>query len=89
MAVYLLHFDRPHHHAQHYVGHTDDVQARIERHSKGNGARIVQRFAEIGIGFEVAMVWPDGDKKMEKRIKHRHGSIKDWCPICQQKEDGV
>ena len=89
MAVYILHFHKAHHHAQHYVGAVNGpcVESRIARHKAGNGAKIVARFAELGIGFEVAQVWPEGDFKMEKAIKHRHGSIKQFCPVCRAMED--
>ena len=86
MAVYLLHFHRPHHHAQHYVGETSGecIKERIARHRAGNGAKIVARFSQLGIGFDVARIWPDGDFKMERSIKHRHGSIRQYCPICSK-----
>jgi predicted GIY-YIG superfamily endonuclease len=31
-TVYLIHFDRPYHHARHYIGYTDDVDARLAGH---------------------------------------------------------
>ena len=83
MAVYLLHFESALHHAQHYTGCASDVEARLKRHRSGNGAKFVKRMSELGISFEVAMIWPDGTPKLEKAIKHRHGSIKDLCPICK------
>ena len=33
MTVYLIHLDRKVHHAQHYLGSTDDLDARIAEHS--------------------------------------------------------
>ena len=33
MTVYLIHLDRKVHHAQHYLGSTDDLNARIAEHS--------------------------------------------------------
>jgi hypothetical protein len=38
-TVYLLHFDRPLHHAQHYLGFTDlELDERIARHRAGHVA---------------------------------------------------
>lgn len=81
-TVYLLHFDAPLAHAQHYVGYAEDLEARIARHRKGNGARLVSVFAEKGIGFTVARTWP-GDRKQERRIKNLKNSPR-LCPICRE-----
>jgi hypothetical protein len=35
--IYLLHYDQPLHHAQHYLGFTDDLDARTSRHLNGFG----------------------------------------------------
>jgi hypothetical protein len=39
-TVYLLHFDRPYKHARHYLGWTANLQARLDSHRAGHGARI-------------------------------------------------
>jgi predicted GIY-YIG superfamily endonuclease len=49
-TVYLLHFDRPLKHAKHYLGYANDLQARLEQHRSGNGARLIQVVQEAGIG---------------------------------------
>ncbi len=81
-TIYLLHFDRPLAHAQHYVGFAVNVEARIKSHRKGTGARLPAVFAELGIGFTVAHTWP-GDRTEERRIKNMRSSPK-LCPICRQ-----
>jgi predicted GIY-YIG superfamily endonuclease len=83
-TIYLLHFETPLAHAQHYVGYAKDLEARIERHRKGNGARLVAVFAEKGIGFTVARTWT-GDRTEERRIKNRKNSPR-LCPICREKK---
>jgi predicted GIY-YIG superfamily endonuclease len=35
MSIYLLHFDKPLHHAKHYLGLADDLEARLARHTAG------------------------------------------------------
>lgn len=64
--VYLLHFEEPiapgRHTAQHYIGHADDLAARIQTHERGRRynnlgnptgcARIVEVAHERGIGFQ-------------------------------------
>jgi len=81
-TVYLLHFDAPLAHAQHYVGYAEDLEARIVRHRKGNGARLVAVFAEKGIGFSVACTW-SGDRTEERRIKNMKMAPR-LCPICRE-----
>lgn len=80
-TVYLLHFDRPYRHARHYLGYTDDLPARIERHLAGNGGRLLQVIKAAGIGFKVARTW-EGDRSLERRLKSWHKSAQ-LCPICK------
>lgn len=88
-TVYLIHFsraigdlDNPHGAAQHYLGYTDDLAARLEAHRSGNGAAIMAAVAERGIEWVVARTWA-GDRGLERRLKNWHNSPK-LCPICQQ-----
>lgn len=79
-TVYLLHFDTPIHHAQHYLGSCNDLSKRIARHRKGHGARLTQVCVERGISFEVVRIW-DGGKVMELKLKSKKNGRK-LCPIC-------
>lgn len=81
MAVYLLHFEQKLHHAQHYLGSSDKLDERIEKHRKGSGARLVRVFAEREIGFTVARTWPDGDRGLERALKRQKNGPR-LCPIC-------
>ena len=87
-TVYLLHFsepignlDNPHGYAQHYLGFTHDLDARLAAHRSGNGSRIMEVVTERGIGWQLVRTWP-GDRALERRLKRRHNSPK-LCPICQ------
>lgn len=53
-TVYLLHFDRPYKHARHYLGWAKDLDARLEHHRAGTGARLLAVLKEHGIGFVLA-----------------------------------
>lgn len=84
--VYLLHFDAPispTHTAQHYLGYTDCLQRRIDAHRKGQAARLTQVAHERGITFQVARVWRNGTRSLERRLKNRKNHRR-LCPICQQ-----
>lgn len=83
--VYLIHFHSRYRHAGHYVGWTeeDNLDARIEEHRRGNGARLMAVVREAGIDWEVARVWPGYTRKDERRIKNS-GHIPRYCPICRE-----
>lgn len=37
-VIYVLHFDRPLHHARHYVGYARNLRARLQAHAGGRGS---------------------------------------------------
>ena len=69
-TVYLLHFSEPYYHARHYLGYTNNLEARIERHKAGNGSPLVAAVVAAGIGVELARTW-NGDRHLERRLKNR------------------
>lgn len=79
--VYLLHFSSPYKHARHYLGYTEDLQARMSRHLSGNGARLVEVVCSAGIVPVLVRVW-DGDRSLERKLKCRKNSPC-LCPICR------
>lgn len=83
-TIYLLHFDTPYKHAQHYLGWTSNLEARLERHRNGTGARLMEVIKEAGIGWELAETWT-GDRNEERRLKNLGGHRRK-CPICQEAE---
>lgn len=84
--VYLLHFDKPYYHAQHYLGYTRDLESRIERHKGGNGSPLVAAVVNAGIDIVVARTW-SGDRNLERRLKNRHNTPRQLCPICRNGGD--
>ncbi len=80
--VYLIHFDQPLKHAQHYIGFVEsDLDQRIEKHKNGTGAKIMKAVNEAGIPWQVVKVWKDGDRTFERKLKNRKNS-KCMCPLC-------
>lgn len=81
--IYILHFSRPFHHAQHYIGYTgkDDAEDRLKRHREGRGARLLAAVAQAGITWEITAVLP-GDRTEERRL-HRLNNTRKLCPLCQ------
>lgn len=83
--VYLIHFEEKLAHAQHYIGFSNDVEARHARHSRCDGARILRACKMAGIGFEVVRTWV-GDRNMERRLKNQRNA-KRMCPVCQKEKE--
>lgn len=84
MTVYLIHFDQPLHHAQHYIGKTKLLKKRIKHHKSGNGARILQVCNERGIQYDVVRIWEETKEaasNLERRLKNMKHA-KEFCPIC-------
>jgi predicted GIY-YIG superfamily endonuclease len=79
-VVYMLHFDKPYQHARHYVGWTDDLLARLDRHASGTGARLLEVITQAGIGFTLVRVC-EGTRRTERAIKNAHSTPR-YCPAC-------
>ena len=84
-TVYLIHFDKPFGHAQHYVGvckSERDVQERFREHGASNGSRLCRAAVQAGVKLMLARVWLDVPRYFELKLKGR-GKRK-LCPICQE-----
>ena len=82
MPVYLIHFNEKLSHAQHYLGSTSDLVARLHRHDAGFGARLMEVIKEKGISWQLARVWRKGDFRLERKLKARKNGPT-LCPICK------
>jgi hypothetical protein len=67
------------HSIKHYLGFAWDVDARLEQHRAGQGARITQVLRERGISWDVVAVWP-GNRGVENELK-LHSATR-ICPRC-------
>ncbi len=83
--VYLLHYQFPLAHAQHYLGNTSNLKKRIQRHRNGTSkAHLPMAFHKLGITFVVSKIW-DGEFELEKRLKKQKNNRK-LCPLCKKRE---
>ena len=81
-TVYLLHFDRKFHHAQHYIGWTEkSIAERLLTHQSGYGAKIVKAALAAGITICVVRAWK-GTRELERRLKNQKKS-RCLCPLCK------
>lgn len=80
--VYLIHFDRPLHHARHYLGYCADgtLEVRLIRHRAGRGARLLAVLRELNIGWRVVRVF-EGDRRFERYLKKTASTR--LCPVCR------
>jgi len=79
-TVYLIHLDNKLAHAQHYVGFTKNLKARLGRHGVGAGSTFMKAVVNAGITFRVSRTWV-GDRKLERILKNTK-NVKLYCPIC-------
>lgn len=82
-SIYLLHFDRPYKHARHYLGFTErPVEERLLEHGTGKGARLLQVVRAAGITWQLARVWPNATRGLERQLKNGRRGPR-LCPICR------
>ena len=83
-VVYLLHYDKPLHHASHYLGASRNLEERIARHRYGHStARITAAFHDQGSTFVVARTWETPRAfELESHIKKHFKKATVICPIC-------
>jgi hypothetical protein len=66
----------------HYLGYTENLEARLAAHRAGNGSPLAAAAVRDGIGFQLAATWPGG--RTEERVPHRYrNSPRRLCPICR------
>jgi predicted GIY-YIG superfamily endonuclease len=80
--VYLIHFDRPYKHAQHYLGSANNVEERIKQHRNNSGARLLQVINNAGINWTVVSIWKNVGRDFERKLKRCH-SGRQLCRICK------
>lgn len=87
MLVYLLHFERPLRHAQHYIGSTPDhgLERRMREHATGRGAKLTAAVARAKIPMTLARLWYSPDRRHETKLKAAKNA-RSLCPVCRSGE---
>ncbi len=80
--VYLIHLDTPLKHARHYLGFSEDLLKRLQRHHTGQGAAFMKAIAKEEISWHVSRIW-DGNYELEQVLKRQHNASH-LCPTCIQ-----
>lgn len=82
--IYLIHFDKPFHHANHYLGFVEsNLEQRIKKHKGGYGSKLMAALKRAGIGWSVVRIWETGDRNFERKLKGHSNTP--YCPICNPK----
>jgi predicted GIY-YIG superfamily endonuclease len=91
-VCYTLHFDPPYppgapegtQMAKHYTGWAADLEARLNEHAAGRGARLTQVQLAAGGTWRLASAEP-GTRDRETQLKYRGASRR--CPICRNETE--
>lgn len=87
--IYLLHFERSNrHHTRHYLGYTENLDARLQAHRAGRGSPLVAAAVRDGIDFQLAATWP-GDRHQERHLDRYNNTPRRLCPICRSQPPGA
>jgi predicted GIY-YIG superfamily endonuclease len=80
-SVYLVHFARRYKGAQHYLGFSTDIPARVKAHRAGRGAPLLGAVSKRGIPWWPVRTWKKKDGYFEQHLKRGY-ALKDLCPVC-------
>lgn len=69
--------------ARHYIGFSEDIEARLEEHRRGNGSAFMAAVSQRGIEWTLARVWPGQGRDWERHLKRQKHAAR-LCPICNQ-----
>ena len=86
--IYILHLHKPCSHAEHYLGHTSDIRARLIAHATGRGATYLARMRAKGYRWHLchlAQCPAYTAHLIERRLK-AEGHSPRYCPVCLGRE---
>lgn len=84
MFVYVLHFDTPLAHAQHYVGMTNNLRQRLTAHASGHGASITAELFDRSLPWTLTGLFqttPTNARRVERQLKESK-NISRYCDLC-------
>ncbi|MCI0551289.1 MAG: hypothetical protein L0287_10060 [Anaerolineae bacterium] len=91
MTVYILHADKPLFRGTtptgapilsgYYTGYTQDLVARLFKHSDGKGAKFTRVWFLRGVDFALGRVWEGADREWERKVKN-YKNAPLLCTIC-------
>ena len=89
-TVYLIHFsEKLDNRVHHYLGYTcaESVTARVERHRRGDGAKILNECNKRAIKYFVVRTWNSMSateaRLFERKLKRQRNHPR-LCPLCNE-----
>lgn len=86
MFIYILHFDDPLAHAQHYVGMTGNLRQRLEAHASGTGARLTEVLRDSNKPWTLGGLFQTtatNARRVERELKESK-NVARFCDICNK-----
>lgn len=83
-VIYVLHFDEPLAHAQHYAGCTTNLRKRLQTHAAGHGSHLTKELFRQGREWILGGLYEtsrDNMRKHERCLKDQ-ANAKRYCEIC-------
>lgn len=86
--VYIIHFARKFYHCQHYIGMTNCIEERLQKHKSGTGAKIIAAALRAGNDIQELMILEEFStarlaRNREIQLKREKKSWK-HCKICRE-----
>jgi predicted GIY-YIG superfamily endonuclease/ribosomal protein S18 acetylase RimI-like enzyme len=84
MFVYILHFDTPLAHAQHYVGMTANLRQRLTAHASGHGSVLTNELFDRSLPWTLGGLFqttPTNARRVEREMKESK-NIGRYCDLC-------
>lgn len=85
--LYVIHFDHKRHHAQHYMGASNNLFQRLKDHATGRAAKLTKALWEDSEEWELAAIYKPKPTvttpifDLETKAKRAHATIT-FCPLC-------
>lgn len=84
--IYVLHFDTPLAHAQHYIGCTNRLANRLEAHANGAGSRLTKELNSRAIEWRLGALLTctrDRMRALERGLKDQKNAAR-YCHLCTE-----
>jgi hypothetical protein len=84
--VYLIHFDKPYAHFQHYAGVAEGPELPCEEDLFANLPWMRERLSSACIAHRIARAWPDRGQEWKRRLRTNYGGRSgpsSYCPECR------
>lgn len=82
--IYVLHFHTRLAHAEHYVGSTQNLKARLAAHAEGHGSRLTRELHRRGTAWTLSALYETSKRnqlRIERTLKQQKNGPR-YCTLC-------